>query len=82
MCSAERSANQGEHMSNTGQIAWQQTTPPSAKNACPHCGSRHQHEAWCVTTNLNVRYAYAVVLSSKLLTPGDALILHSLGVIW
>lgn len=69
-------------MPNTGQIAWQQTTRPITKNACPHCGSAQQHEAWCVTTNLAVRYAYAIVLSSSLLTPGDALILHSLGVIW
>jgi hypothetical protein len=73
---------QGGSMPNTGQVTWQQTTRPSAKNACPHCGSARQHEAWCVTTNLAVRYAYAVVLSSSLLTPGDALILHSLGVIW
>jgi hypothetical protein len=69
-------------MPNTGQIAWQQTTRRSAKNACPHCGGAAQHEAWCVTTNLSVRYAYAIVLSSTLLTPGDVLILHSLGVIW
>lgn len=68
-------------MPNTGQIA-QQTTRPNAKEACPHCGSAQQHECWCVTTNLSVRYAYAVVLSSSLLTPGDVLILHSLGVIW
>lgn len=68
-------------MPNTGQIAWQQTTRPNAKNACPHCGGA-QHETWCVTTNLAVRYAYAIVLASSLLTPGDALILHSLGVIW
>jgi hypothetical protein len=69
-------------MPNTGQIAWQQTTLRSAKNACPHCGRAPQHEVWCVTTNLSVRYAYAIVLSSGLLTPGDVLILHSLGVIW
>jgi hypothetical protein len=69
-------------MPNTGQIAWQQTTRRSAKNACLHCGAAPQHEAWCVTTNLSVRYAYAIVLSSSLLTPGDVLILHSLGVIW
>jgi hypothetical protein len=69
-------------MPNTGQIAWQQTARRSAKNACPHCGGAPQHEAWCVTTNLSVRYAYAIVLCSTLLTPGDVLILHSLGVIW
>jgi hypothetical protein len=69
-------------MSNTEQIAWQRTSGPSHKNACPHCGSAQRHEPWCVTTNISVRYAYAIVLSSSLMTPGDVLILHSLGVIW
>jgi hypothetical protein len=73
---------QGDNMSNTGQILWQQTTGTSPKNACPHCGSAQRHEVWCITTNVSVRYAYAIVLSPSLLTPGDALILHSLGVIW
>lgn len=72
----------GDKMLNTGQIAWQQTTRPTIKNACPHCGSARQHEVWCITTNVSVRYAYAIVLSSSLMTPGDVLILHSLGVIW
>lgn len=69
-------------MANIGQTAWHQTTGPVVKNACPHCGSVQRHEPWCVTTNVSVRYAYAIVLASSLLTPGDVLILHSLGVIW
>jgi hypothetical protein len=75
-------ATEGDTMPNTGQVACQQTTQLRAKDACPHCGKAPQHESWCVTTNLSVRYAYAIVLSSSLLAPGDALILHSLGVIW
>ena len=69
-------------MLNTRQVIWQQTNRQNAIYACPHCGKAQQHESWCVTMNLSVRYAYAVVLSSSLLTPGDVLILHSLGVIW
>ncbi len=69
-------------MPNIGQIAWRQSTQANVKGACPHCGSAQRHEPWCVTTNASVHYAYAIVLASSLLTPGDALILHSLGVIW
>ncbi len=69
-------------MPNIAPSSWQQNAPASAKGVCSHCGSARQHEAWCVTTNLNVRYAYAIVLSSNLLTAGDVLILHSLGAIW
>lgn len=68
-------------MPNTGQVACRQTTRPDAKGACSHCG-KAQHESWCLTKNLSIRYAYAIVLSASLLTPGDVLILHSLGVIW
>jgi len=69
-------------MSNIGQVAGQTKPQASAKDACSYCGAAEQHEGWCFTTNVAVRYAYEIVLGSKELTAGDVLILHSLGVIW
>jgi hypothetical protein len=60
----------------------QHSNPFSTKSPCPYCQGVQQHETWCVTVNLSVRYAYEVVLGSAMLTAGDVLILHSLGVIW
>lgn len=65
---------------NTGFV--QQSNPYREKDPCPYCEARQQHEAWCVTTNKAVRYAYEAVLGSSRLSDGDVLILHSLGVVW
>ena len=70
----------GDTMANIGSV--EQGSHYRAKVPCPYCEGTHQHEAWCVTTNLAVRYAYEIVLGSSLLTAGDVLILHSLGVVW
>jgi hypothetical protein len=49
---------------------------------CPHCLGTEEHEAWCVTCDPKVHYAYEIVDEPRKLTLGDALILHSLGVTW
>jgi hypothetical protein len=54
----------------------------SADSACGHCDGVIRHEAWCVTQNAGVHYAYQVVLDPGLLSTGDHLILHALGVAW
>jgi len=54
----------------------------SADAACEHCGGLIRHEAWCITLDPAVYYAYQIVADASKLTPGDALILHSLGVTW
>lgn len=69
-------------MPNTSPTTWQNTNPYSVHAACEHCGNVLQHEAWCITRNTAVRYAYQIILEPSRLTIGDTLILHSLGVTW
>jgi hypothetical protein len=54
----------------------------SADSACGHCDGVIRHETWCITQNAGVQYAYQVVSDSRLLSTGDHLILHALGVAW
>ena len=54
----------------------------SADSACGHCDGVIRHEAWCITQNASVQYAYQVVSDPGLLSTGDHLILHALGVAW
>ena len=54
----------------------------SADPACGHCDGVTSHETWCITQNASVQYAYQVVADSGLLSTGDHLILHALGVMW
>jgi hypothetical protein len=54
----------------------------SADSACEHCDGVIRHEAWCMTQNAGVRYAYQVVSEPGLLSTGDRLILHALGAAW
>lgn len=54
----------------------------SADSACGHCNGVIRHEAWCMTQNAGVQYAYQVVSEPGLLSTGDHLILHALGVAW
>jgi hypothetical protein len=54
----------------------------NAQAACEHCEGIIRHEPWCITIHPAVFYAYQIVADPSKLTLGDALILHSLGVIW
>jgi hypothetical protein len=54
----------------------------NAQLACEHCSGIIRHEAWCITLDPVVYYAYQMVADPSKLTIGDVLILHSLGVIW
>ena len=58
------------------------TNAYNAQEACKHCEGIIRHEAWCQTLNPAVCYACAIVASPTKLTIGDAIILHSLGVLW
>jgi hypothetical protein len=53
-----------------------------AAAACEHCERIIRHEPWCITRDATVYYAYQIVADPSKLTRGDALILHSLGVVW
>ena len=54
----------------------------SAASACRHCEGIIRHEAWCLTQNTNVHYAYQLLADSAHLSVGDCLILHALGAAW
>ena len=54
----------------------------NSQAACGHCEGIIRHERWCQTLNPVVYYACKIVVSPKELTMGDAIILHSLGVLW
>ncbi len=69
-------------MPNTSSTTWHHSNPSSMHAVCEHCGNVLQHEAWCITRNTAVRYAFQIILEPSKLTIGDALILHSLGVTW
>ena len=53
-----------------------------ADSACGHCEGITCHEAWCITQNVSVQYAYQAVSDPVNLSPGDHLILHALGAAW
>ena len=54
----------------------------NAQAACKYCEGVIRHAPWCITRHPTVRYAYEILADASKLTVGDALILHSLGVIW
>lgn len=54
----------------------------NAAAACEHCDGVIRHEAWCITRDPIVYYAYEVVVHPEKLTVGDAIHLHALGVTW
>ncbi len=69
-------------MSLSEQSVSQPANQYSADSACAHCEGIVSHEAWCSSTNANVRYAFDVALHPDHLTTQDTLILHALGVMW
>ncbi len=54
----------------------------TAQSACEHCQGIIRHERWCITVDRTVYYAYEIITDANKLTVGDAIILHSLGVLW
>jgi len=62
--------------------SWYHSNRYDAQSSCEHCQGIIRHERWCITRNLLVQYAYAVVLDANRLTLTDRLILHALGVTW
>jgi hypothetical protein len=71
-----------ERMSDKLQTSSFHSNRYSADTACEHCEGIIRHEPWCITLDPIVYYAYQIVVDPTKLTPGDSLILHSLGVLW
>lgn len=72
----------GMIMVNSSSSIWHNSNQYTVEAACDHCGKILQHEAWCITLNPFVQYAYEIILDAHKLTIGDTIILHSLGVSW
>ena len=68
-------------MSDTTR-AWFHSNRYNATTECEHCGGILRHEPWCITIHPDVAYAYQIVAEPGKLSIADALILHSLGVVW
>lgn len=69
-------------MITPNQFEWHRSDEDNADAACLHCGGCIQHEAWCSTQNINVRYAFQIAAHPEILSVQDDLILHALGVKW
>lgn len=69
-------------MSDNGFTVRYHSNRYNAQAACQHCGGIVRHERWCIRVDPVVSYAYQIVADPNNLTTGDALILHSLGVVW
>jgi hypothetical protein len=69
-------------MPTQNQLPWSHSNRYSADSACLHCEGVIRHESWCPVQNASVLYAYRTVSEPDLLSLGDQLILHALGVTW
>lgn len=69
-------------MASNRPVVWFHSNRYHAAAECEHCHGIVRHESWCITMDATVAYAYEIVADPAKLTMGDALILHSLGVIW
>lgn len=69
-------------MATQAVTTWHHSNKYSAESACEHCEGVVRHEPWCITRSEVILYAYKAVLNANVLTEGDKLILHALGVVW
>lgn len=69
-------------MISNASATWFHSNQYNAQRTCEHCGGVVRHEAWCITRDALVRYAYGVVEDAHTMTLTDRLILHALGVSW
>ena len=69
-------------MPTTQSQPWFHSNRYTADATCEYCGGLIRHEAWCITRNPNVTYAWEAVLDTARLDLHDQLILHALGVSW
>jgi hypothetical protein len=69
-------------MPTQDQLPWSHSNQYSADSACVYCEGVIRHESWCLEQNADVHYAYQAVSEPDLLSLGDQLNLHALGVAW
>ena len=49
---------------------------------CSICNGVVRHEPWCVMVNKEMEYAFLFAVNPTIITQGDTIELHSLGVLW
>ena len=53
-----------------------------AAGCCAKCNGVVRHEPWCVMVNKEMEYAFLLAVNPAIITEGDTIELHSLGVLW
>jgi hypothetical protein len=62
--------------------AWRVSNKYNAAASCTICNGVVQHEHWCVIINKEMEYAFLLAVDPVIITEGDKIALHSLGVAW
>jgi hypothetical protein len=61
---------------------WRVSNKYNAAASCTICNGVVQHEHWCVIINKEMEYAFLLAVDPVIITEGDKIALHSLGVLW
>lgn len=61
---------------------WRVSNQYNAAAGCTICCGVVQHEPWCVIVNKDMEYAFLLAVDPVVITEGDKIALHSLGVVW
>jgi hypothetical protein len=64
------------------QEVWRVSNKYNAAACCTICNGVVQHEPWCVIVNKDMEYAFLLAVDPVVITEGDKITLHSLGVAW
>ncbi len=61
---------------------WRVSNKYNAAASCTICNGVVQHEQWCVIINKEMEYAFLLAVDPVVISEGDKIALHSLGVAW
>jgi hypothetical protein len=61
---------------------WRVSNKYNAAASCTICNGVVQHEHWCVIINKEMEYAFLLAVDPVVISEGDKIALHSLGVLW
>ena len=64
------------------QEVWRGSNKYDAAACCTICNGVVHHERWCVIVNKDMEYAFLLTVNPIIITEGDKIELHSLGVLW
>ena len=61
---------------------WLVSNKYDAADCCTICNGVVRHEPWCVMVNKEMEYVFLLTVNPTIITEGDTIELHSLGVLW